>query len=525
MKLLHNARIHTLDPARPEASALAIENERIISVGGEELLAEFENIECEDMDGRFILPGLIDAHIHLQLYALSLNKVDCEAENKDQLLHRISERVHQTPPGDWVLGHGWNQNIWGGSWPCAADLDAVSPQNPVYLTAKSLHASWANTAALKLAGISLSNPDSMDGRLQLDKRGSPTGIFFENAVNLIEAVIPETSPAALAACFRQVIAGMWRMGLTGVHDFDGRTCFQALQMLHERGELHFRVVKSIPLDLLPQAADLGLRAGFGDDLLRIGSVKLFADGALGPRTGAMLEAYVDEPQNRGILLMDREQLFEHGCLAARSGLGLAVHAIGDQAVHEVLEGIARLRAYECEEGLPALRHRIEHVQTIHPADAGRLANLGLIASMQPTHAPSDMLVADRALGERAAFSYAWRTQLQHGVRLAFGSDAPVESPNPFKGLHAAVTRRRADGSPGSEGWFPEQRLTIEEALNAYTDGAAFAARMDHCLGRLSAGFLADLIVLEKDPITCDPADLCFIQPVATMVGGEWVWQS
>jgi len=525
MKLLHNARIHTLDPVQPDASAIAIENDRIISVGGEGLLAEFENMEREDMHGRVILPGLIDAHVHLQLYALSLNKVDCEAERKEQILQRVYERARQTPPGDWVLGHGWNQNTWGGSWPCAADLDAVSPQNPVYLTAKSLHASWANTAALELAGISRSSVNSVDGRIQLDKHGSPTGIFFENATDLIEAAIPDAGPAALAASFRQIFAGMWRMGLTGVHDFDGRTCFQALQMLHERGELHFRVVKSIPLDLLPQAAGLGLRTGFGDDFLRIGSVKLFADGALGPRTGAMLEAYVDEPQNRGILLMDNEQLFEHGCLAAESGLSLAVHAIGDRAVHEVLEGIARLRTYECEKGLPALRHRIEHLQTIHPADTGRLANLGLVASMQPGHAAADMPVADRALGERAAFSYTWRTQLQNGVRLAFGSDAPVESPNPFHGLHAAVTRQRADGSPGPEGWFPEQRLTVDEALNAYTNGAAFAARTDHCLGRLAAGFLADLIVLERDPITCDPADLYFLQPVATMVGGEWVWQS
>ena len=524
MKLLHNARIHSLDPLKPDASAIAIENGRIILVGGEELLAKFENMEVEDMGGRIILPGMIDAHIHLQLYALSLGKVDCDAESKDEILNRVSERARQTPPGEWVLGHGWNQNNWGGSWPCAADLDAVSPQNPVYLTAKSLHASWANTAALKLAGISKSSPDSLDGRIQVDNRGAPTGIFFEKAGDRIEVVIPEIGATELADSFRQVIAGMWRMGLTGVHDFDGRICFQALQMLHERGELQFRVVKSIPLDLLPQAADLGLRTGFGDDFLRIGSVKLFADGALGPRTGAMLEAYVDEPQNRGILIMDSEQLFQHGCLAVESGLSLAVHAIGDRAVHEVLEGMARLRAYEREKGLPALRHRIEHLQTIHPADAGRLANLGLIASMQPTHAPSDMLVAGRALGERAAFSYAWRTQLQNGVQLAFGSDAPVESPNPFLGLHAAVTRRRVDGSPGREGWFPDQRLTVDEALKAFTSGAAFAAQWENCLGRLSAGFLADLIVLEKDPLTCDPAELSFIQPVATMVGGEWVWQ-
>jgi predicted amidohydrolase YtcJ len=314
------------------------------------------------------------------------------------------------------------------------------------------------------------------------------------------------------------------MGLTGVHDFDGRTCFQALQILNETNELPFRVIKSIPLDLLPQAAALGIRTGFGDDFLRIGSVKLFADGALGPRTGAMIEAYVDEPQNRGILFIDREQLLQFGRQAAENGISLAVHAIGDRAVHEVLEGFTLLRAYEHENGFPALRHRIEHVQTIHPNDASRLSKLNLIASMQPIHAPSDMYVAEKALGKRAAFSYAWRTHLQNGTRLVFGSDAPVESPNPFLGLHAAVTRCRVDGSPATDGWYPEQRLTVGESLEAFTSGAAYAAGMDHYLGRLSVDYLADLIVLEIDPFTCDPADLYSIQPVATMVGGEWVWQ-
>jgi predicted amidohydrolase YtcJ len=524
MKLLHNASIHTLDPDQPTASAIAIEDGRILVVGGDELLAECEDAEWEDMGGRAILPGLIDAHIHLQTYALSLSAVDCEVESKAEILRRVTERARQIPPGDWLLGHGWNQNTWGGGWPCAADLDVVSPQNPAYLTAKSLHASWANSAALELAGISESTPDPTDGRIQRDSHGFPTGIIFEEAVKLIEAVIPETDPSALATTLQQVIAGLWRMGLTGAHDFDKRICFQALQILHERGDLHFRVVKSIPLDLLPQAAALGLHTGFGDDTLRIGSVKLFADGALGPHTGAMFEPYVDEPKNRGILVLDNEQFFEHGRLAVDSGLSLAVHAIGDRAIHEALEGFDRLRVYEHEHGLPAYRHRIEHVQTINPEDAGRLAKLGVIASMQPIHAPSDMLLAERALGGRAAFSYAWRTLIENGARLAFGSDAPVESPNPFRGLHAAVTRCRMDGSPGAEGWFPEQRLTIAEALEAFTSGAAFAAGMDHYLGKLSAGFLADLIVVDTDPFTCNPADLHLIQPTATMVGGEWVWQ-
>jgi len=525
MKLIHNACVYTLDSARPVASALAIEAGHIVAVGGEELLVVCEHAEHEDMGRRVILPGLTDAHIHLQEYALSLQVVDCEVESRQEILHRVAERALETPRGEWVRGHGWNQNAWGGEWQTATDLDAVTPHNPVYLTAKSLHVSWVNSLALKMGGITASTPDPDNGRIQRDSRGHPTGILFEKAVKLVEAVIPEPDPEDLAKTFELLIPKLWRMGLTGVHDFDKRTCFMALQLIDARGVLRLRVVKSIPFESISQAVELGLRSGFGDDFLRIGSIKLFADGALGPHTGAMFDPYVDEPQNRGILLLTGDNLFEVGRRAADGGLSLAVHAIGDRAVHEVLDGFTQLRNYEQERGLPPLRHRMEHVQTIRPEDAGRLAGLGIIASMQPVHAPSDMFMADRLLGERAAFSYAWRTQLEHAARLAFGSDAPVESPNPFFGLAAAVTRCRADGSPGPEGWFPEQRLTVRAALEGFTSGPAYAAGMEDRLGRLSAGFLADLIVVETDPFTCDPAELYTIQPVATMVAGDWVWQS
>jgi predicted amidohydrolase YtcJ len=525
MKLLYNARIHTLDKSLPSASTIVIDAGKILAVGGEEIMLEYECDDQEDMGGKVILPGLTDAHIHLQEYALSLRIVDCEVETKDEILLRVAERQRPAMQGEWIRGHGWNQNTWGGEWPNATDLDAIAPGNPVYLTAKSLHVSWANTTALKLAGIDQSTPNPANGRIQRDPCGFPTGILFEDAVKLIEAVIPEPTPEALAKEIKERIAGLWRMGLTGVHDFDKSVCFQALQLLHERNDLHFRVIKSIPFEILPQAASLGVRTGFGDDSLRIGSVKLFADGALGPHTAAMIAPYVDEPENRGILILDNEKIFESGCLAAKSGLSLAVHAIGDRAIHEVLEGFARLRIFERAHGFPALRHRIEHVQTILPEDAGRLAELDIIASMQPIHAPSDMLMADRFLGNRAAFSYAWKSLEKHGTRLAFGSDAPVETPNPFRGLHAAVTRRRLDGSPGPEGWVPEQRLKVIEALEGFTLGPAFAAGMEDRLGKLSAGFLADLIVIDMDPFDCAPAEISLIQPTATMVGGEWVWQS
>jgi predicted amidohydrolase YtcJ len=239
----------------------------------------------------------------------------------------------------------------------------------------------------------------------------------------------------------------------------------------------------------------------------------------------MLDPYVDEPENRGILLLDSNDIFELGCSAAQAGLSLAVHAIGDRANREVLDGFARLRAYEIEQDLPALRHRIEHVQVLHPNDKGRLAELGITASMQPIHALSDMEMADKSWGGRSALGYAWRTQLQHGAILAFGSDAPVENPNPFWGLHAATTRRRATGFPGPEGWYPEQRLAVREAFEAYTHGPAFVAGMEDRLGMLAPGYLADLIVLEMDPFNCDSSALHTAHPCATMVAGDWVWQA
>jgi hypothetical protein len=236
----------------------------------------------------------------------------------------------------------------------------------------------------------------------------------------------------------------------------------------------------------------------------------------------MFQPYLNEPENFGILNMDGEELFEHSRRAADAGLGMTVHAIGDRANHEVLDAFEQLRAYEKEKGLPHLRHRIEHVQVIHADDAPRLARLNVIASMQPIHATSDMLMADRYWGERAVLSYAWRTQRNHGATLAFGSDAPVESPNPFWGLHAAITRRRADGSPSADGWRPEQKLTLPEALSAYTVGAAYAANAENRVGKLSPGYLADLIVLDKNIFECDPNDLLTIECSATMIGGEWV---
>lgn len=524
MKVIYNARIYTLDKNKPSASCIVIDHGKIIAIGNEDILSEFEGrAKKEDMGGKIILPGLTDAHVHLKYYSLSLQKIDCETPTKEECLQRVKERAQKTKPGEWILGHGWNQNVWNG-WPSSEELNVIAPNNPVYLTAKSLHAGWANTSALKLANITDTTPDPKDGKIQRDAHGRATGILLETAMQLLSDAVPNISINETADAIEKAQPILWKMGLTGVHDFDRRDCFMALQSLHAQGKLKLRITKNIPVELVNQANELGLRTGFGDDFLRIGSVKAFMDGALGPHTAAMFQSYEDEAENRGILNMDGEQLFEYARKAADVGLGMTVHAIGDKANHEVLNAYEQLRTYEKENHLPHLRHRIEHVQVIHPQDAPRLAQLDIIASMQPIHATSDMLMADQFWGEeRSRLAYAWRAQLNHGARLALGSDAPVESPNPFLGIHAAVTRRRADGTPDTQGWRPEQKLTMQEAIEGFTLGSAYAGYSENRMGQLTENYLADLIVLEKDPFTCDPNELLKMQSYATMVNGEWVW--
>jgi predicted amidohydrolase YtcJ len=528
MLILANAKIYTQDPKQPKAEALAIQPApenvgRIVAAGSlDQLQAEFPNAQVEDLGGRVVLPGLTDAHVHIRNYAHGLNSLACDTATRAECIERVRARAAASQAGAWIRGHGWRQNNWPEGFGSAALLDEAAPHNPVYLTAASLHAGWANSAALRAAGITAATTDPPNGQIQRDENGQPTGILFEEAQGLVEDAIPRPSAEEDIAAIQTAQTRLWSFGLTGVHDFDRLRSFAALQSLHGRGQLKLRVHKNLPVEALQHAIGIGLRSGLGDDLLRIGGIKVFADGALGPRTAAMVEPYAGAPNNRGMLFLDAEQLFEHAQNAARGGLKMTVHAIGDRANHEVLNAYEQLRNFERSAGLPALRHRIEHVQILHPDDLQRLGKLHIIASMQPIHATSDMQAADEYWGERSQYAYSWRTQLEAGAVLAFGSDAPVESPNPWLGIHAAVTRRRADGSPGAEGWYPQQRLTLHEALAGFTTGPAYAAGAENKLGRLAPGCLADLIVMEQDPFSIDAHELQHLLPSAVMLGGEWV---
>lgn len=520
--VLHNAIIHTLDPHKPHAAALAVRDGKILAVGAEADILALAHDDKIDLGGQTLLPGLADAHLHFEWYSRGLREVHAETSTLDECLRRVKAKALVTPEGAWVTGFGWNHNVWDGQFPTAADLDNIAPSHPVLLRAKSGHAGWANTLALKMANITAHTPDPEGGEIQRDTHGAPTGILFEDAIGLVADLIPELTAAQVAEAMLPAMENAWRVGLTSIHDFDGRTGFMAFQILKERGQLGLRVVKQIPVRHLAEAIGLGVRSGFGDDWLRFGNVKVFLDGALGPRTARMIEPYEGEPENFGIVVTDKEALYEHATRAAAHGLAMTVHAIGDKANHDLLDVYQTIRAEEAARGPNRLRHRCEHVQILHPDDFGRLAQLNVIASMQPIHATSDMLMADKFWGaHRNIGAYAIRTQLEAGAPLAFGSDAPVEDFNPFWGIHAAVTRRRADGSPGPEGWFPQQRLSVAEALHGFTLGAAYAGNMETKIGSLTPGKYADLIVIDRDIFACDPMGIKDTHVLGTMVGGEW----
>lgn len=526
-RILYNGTIVTLDPQRPRAAALAISGGRIVAVGTDTDILPLATrlTKTENLNGKTVIPGLVDAHMHWEMTSNALSDVDVfEVPAKQIAADRVAQRAADTPTGLWIFGHGWTQDFWQDrAFPTAADLDQAAPTHPVCLRAKSGHAIWVNSLALQICGIDAQTPDPDGGQIVRDSAGRPTGVLFENAMSLITQHISPPTPDQLAARMKNAQTLALASGLTGFHDFDTINCLRALQILRERGELSLRVVKNINKEWIHHALGLGLRWGFGDDWIRIGAQKIFADGALGPRTAFMIAAYEGEPDNFGIATIDKEEMAELVSAASAAGLPSTIHAIGDRAVHDVLDVLEAVRKQEAQRGeaRSARRHRIEHVQLIHPDDVHRLAQLDIIASMQPLHATSDYQMADRYWGKRSKWSYNARLQIDHGVKVAFGSDSPIEPFAPLKGIHAAVTRRRADGSPGVSGWYPEARLTVDEALRGFTIGCAYAAGAENRLGKLAQGFLADLVVLDHDLYHIAPDDILNVQIVATMVDGVW----
>ncbi len=523
--ILHNGNIYTQFKDKICVSALAILGEKVVAAGSDgDILSSFKNhAEIIDLEGRTVLPGFTDAHIHLSLYAQSLQRVDCETGTLQQCLDRIKEKVKSIPQDGWLLGHGWNQNTWSGQYGTKTMLDEVDAVHPIYLTAKSLHAGWANSKALQAANISRMSSDPEGGVIHRDQFGEPSGILFESAMALVEKVIPQISDTDHKHAIQLAQEQLNKFGFTGIHDFDSMDCFNALETLLAEKRLTLRAIKNIPYAFLEEVLKLAIHTGFGDPLLKFGAVKLFSDGALGPKTAAMIHPYEQTFDDYGMLLLEEEEILQIGKRAVAGRLPLTIHAIGDRANRVVINALLRIKQFEKVIGISPLRHRIEHLQLIAPSDLEILRGSGIVASMQPFHAISDHKMADRLWGKRSEFSYPWKSVQETGTPLAFGSDAPVESPDPFAAIHAAVTRLPDDfGDP--RGWYPNQNIGLSDALHAYTYGAAYAANQELNVGKLLEGYFADLIVVEQDPFKTSIKQLPEMVTSATMVGGNWVWK-
>ncbi|WP_433217115.1 amidohydrolase [Microtetraspora malaysiensis] len=518
IRVYRNAAIRTGEAGAPPAQAMAVDGEMLIAVGTEAEVraAAGPSAELIDLDGAAVLPGLYDAHIHTAQYAQSLGAVDLrDVRSLDEALAMVAAHAARLRPGAWLFGGRWNSNTWNPpAQPDRYALDSVCPDLPVALPSVDGHTVWANSAALRLAGIDASTPDPVGGEIVRDANGEPTGILRESASYPLRNLMVSADLRDLLRTAQDELLGL---GLTSVHDIDGEDCRDAYLALRDAGELKLRVHKAIPMIHLEKAIAEGRRTGQGDDWVRTGPVKIFSDGALGSHTCHMSESFADDHGNTGIAVTPYEELVALFSRAAGAGIAVATHAIGDQANHLVLD------AYEALGATPGLRHRIEHAQHLRPDDLSRMARLGVVASMQPVHCTSDIDLVDSLLAGHELASYAWRGMLNVGVALAFGSDAPVEHPNPFAALYAAVTRTRTDGTPAG-GWQPEQRLSMAEAVTAHTLGAAYAAGEEDRKGLLTPGRLADFIAVDTDPYLESPEAVLRTEVLTTVVGGEVRWR-
>jgi len=486
-----------------------------------DLRAAHPNAKVVDAAGATILPGLTDAHGHLYGLGLSLDTVNLvNTKSIDEVLARVKERADATPRGDWVLGRGWDQNDWPvKEFPTAAQLDAVVPDHPVFLRRIDGHAAVANTAALRAAGVTAASQDPEGGRVIRDAAGNPGGTFVDAAMDLVEAHIPPPSAAQRKARVAAAAQNIAAHGLTEMHDagIDAATIAAVKELIDEkRFPIRVYAMLGDNAELLQTWFAQGPLVDYGGRLT-VRSVKLYADGALGSRGAALLEPYHDDPGNSGLMLARPEHVEDVARRGRAAGFQINTHAIGDRGVRTVLDSYANAGVSAND------RYRVEHLQVIAPDDVAKLVSHGIIASMQPTHATSDMPWAEARLGpERVHGAYAWRTVLDAKGRIALGSDFPVEEVNPFFGIYSAVTRQDHEGKPPG-GWYPTQRLTLAEAVRGFTADAAYAAFEERSRGTIEIGKLADFTIVEGDFFAMPATELYKARVRYTVVGGEVVY--
>lgn len=496
---------------REYVTGVLVDDGRVVAVGDADSLAAQSVSSAQSLPGALVVPGLHDAHIHAASLARLRTEVDVRgASNAHEAARLVGEFSTEHPGTGVIWGGVWDANRWCGE-PHRRALDAVTGDRPVALSSADYHSLWVNSAALRLVGFDRDTTDPAGGRLERDADGELTGVIRETACTPFYD-LPADDVDELPGLMAEAIDDLLSVGLTGITDIDHEDAHQAFLALHARDALKVRVSKAIRHEDLPLAMEQGRRTVDGDDWIRVGPLKLFADGALGSHTCHMTDAFAGG-DSHGVPTLTPEQLRVYTELAVRAGIAVATHAIGDRAATEVLDAYE----YVLEATHSELRLRIEHAQHLRRADLSRMARLGVVASMQPVHCTSDFELVDKLLDGHDVVSYGWRSCLDSGVPLAFGSDAPVEDPNPFVALHAAVTRQRVDGTPAG-GWQPHERVSMVEALAAHSRGAAHAAGWDD-VGTLTPGMLADFVAVDTDLIAT-PERAHEARALTTVVGGE-----
>ncbi len=515
--------IRTMNPELPTAEAVVVRGDKVLFVGSkrEALEAAGPDAVLESFPESVIVPGLVDAHVHLSSLGRSLSIVNLLTATTEAGAVALVAAAATNPAaheGDWLVGDGWDQNDWPTkAYPTKASLDAVSPAAPVYLSRVDGHAAWVNSEALRRAKVTKATKDPAGGRIERDASGEPTGVLVDNAMDLVGALLPQPSLEVKQKRLKRAVEWCARLGLTQVHDagMDLAT-FSILQNWDALGLLPVRVY-AMAAGQGDEAEQYLERGPFSGRRLEMRAVKLLADGALGSRGAALLEPYSDAADQTGLLLVTPEVLEAKAKAFAERGFQVAIHAIGDRANSLAISTLSKLG--------PGGRHRVEHAQILAAGDLDKFAKFGLIASFQPTHATSDMPWAEQRVGpERVKWAYAWRSVLDAKGHVAFGSDFPVEDPNPLWGLYAARTRQDHQGLPVG-GWHPEQKVTGDEALAGFTTGAAYAAFAEERRGQLKAGFDADLVVLPVDPVEGEPKRLLDAKVQVTVVDGIDVYRA
>ncbi len=526
--ILLEARIHTMDAARPRAEAVAVRGGRFVHVGDSAgaMALRGPSTQVRDLGGATVLPGLTDAHGHVAGLGFAMERLDFTGtRSAEAIAEQVRLKAASTPPGTWIRGRGWDQNDWERKeFPSSRLLDEAAPRHPVALDRVDGHAVWVNGSALHLAGVTRHTPDPPGGRILRDESGGPSGVLVDAAEGLVTSRIPPPTREQTRAALQRGMRRCLESGLTSVHDAGVSAGeLEVYRELLVDGDFPFRVYAMLADDaeLVRDRLSRPPEIGLGDGRLTVRAVKLYMDGALGSRGARLLRPYADEPSTSGLSITAPARLEDLTRGAARAGFQLCVHAIGDRGNREALDAFERGLGEAARGGH---RFRIEHAQVLDPADVPRLAALRVIASMQPTHATSDMPWAEARLGpERLAGAYAWRSLIDSGARVACGSDFPHESESPLLGLWAAVTRQDPDGRP-PDGWLPRQRMTREQAVRCFTVEAAYAAFEEETRGSIAPGRLADMTVLSEDVLQGPVRRILDAQVLMTIVGGRIAYE-